>query len=103
MNILVPENSLPRALSVIVTNDALEVHWSDGWRIAVPLSWYPRLCHATEAERANWRLIGGGEGIHWPAVEEDLSIESLIAGRPSMESQPSLARWLKSREHRPVK
>jgi hypothetical protein len=55
------------------------------------------LLHGSDEERGNWRLIGNGEGIHWEALDEDISIESLIAGRPSMESEDSLAKWLKSR------
>lgn len=64
-----------------------------GW-----LAWYPRLLHGTAEERRHWRLIGQGAGIHWPELDEDLSIEGLILGRPSSESVQSLQRWLKSRE-----
>lgn len=68
-----------------------------GCSIGVPLAWYPRLWHGTEAERANWRLIGRGVGIHWPELDEDISAEGLILGRPSNESQRSLQSWLDSR------
>ncbi|MFH1177816.1 MAG: DUF2442 domain-containing protein, partial [Acidobacteriota bacterium] len=54
-------------------------------KISVPLVWFPRLLHATPAARKNWRLIGGGEGIHWPDVDEDLSVEGLLLGMPSAE------------------
>jgi hypothetical protein len=64
----------------------------------VPLAWYPRLLHGTLEERDNWRLIGSGEGVHWPDLDEDLSIDSLISGRPSGESQASLKRWLETRK-----
>jgi len=64
----------------------------------VPLAWYPRLSHGSEAERTNWRLVGQGEGIHWPDLDEDISIESLLAGRASGESQSSLEQWLRSRK-----
>jgi len=83
---------------VTVTNDSLVVDLKDGRAVSAPLAWYPRLLHGTPEERDNWRLIGGGEGIHWPDLDEDLSIESLISGRPSGESQASLKRWLETRK-----
>src|SRR3989454_1832034 len=86
------------AKRVSVTDDALTVDLLDGRTVSVPLSWYPRLAHATPAERANWRLIGRGEGIHWPDLDEDISVAGLLAGRPSGESQSSLRRWLESRQ-----
>jgi len=85
------------ALEVRVTDDTLSVDLTDGRSLAVPLAWYPRLSHATPAERANWRLIGSGEGIHWPDLDEDVSVEGLLAGRRSGESQESLGRWLAQR------
>ena len=86
-----------RAFGLSVTDEALTVDLLDGRRISVPLGWYPRLLHGTPAERAHWRLIQGGEGIHWPYLDEDISVESLILGRPSGESQTSLERWLSGR------
>lgn len=77
----------PRAQDVRVTEDELEVSLTDGRRIAVPLVWYPRLLHATAAQRANWQLLGDGEGIHWPDVDEDLSVEGLLRGSPSPEAR----------------
>ena len=71
----------------------LEVRLTDGRVLAVPLAWFPRLAHGTPAERANWRLIGGGEGIQWPDLDEDISLESLLAGRRSTETQESLRAW----------
>ena len=88
----------PRAQSVIVTEDSLTVDLVDGRTVSVPVSWYPRLSHATASERENWRLISQGEGIHWPDLDEDISVEGLLGGRPSGESQLSLKRWLASRE-----
>ncbi len=85
---------LPFASSAVVTDDTLTVELSDGRSVSVPLAWYPRLLHATAAERLKWRLIAQGEGIHWPDVDEDISVSSLIAGRPSAESAASLQRWL---------
>lgn len=87
----------PTAKRVIVTDDMLTVDLSDGRTISVPLAWFPRLAHGTAAERAKWTLIGGGEGIRWPDLDEDISVESLLAGRRSGETQDSLRRWLHSR------
>ena len=66
----------------------------DGRTITVPVTWFPRLAYGTESERANWRLIGGGHGIHWPDLDEDLSVESLLTGRRSPESESSLTKWM---------
>ena len=87
-----------RALQVSVTEDELVVDLVDGRTVVVPLAWYPRLVHGTHQERNRWRQIGRGVGIHWPDLDEDISIEGLLAGRPSGESQRSLKRWLESRE-----
>ncbi len=86
------------ALRVTLTDDSLAVDLSDGRTVSVPLVWYPRLLHGSPRERNNWRLIAGGEGIHWPDLDEDLSVEGIILGRASGESQASLKRWLESRE-----
>jgi len=88
------------AENVQVTKDTLSVNLSDGRTIAVPLEWFPRLLHATSKEKHNWRLIGKGQGIHWEDIDEDVSIEGLIAGRPSGESQVSFKKWLKQRQSR---
>jgi hypothetical protein len=88
----------PLATAVVVTEDALIVDLNDGRTVSVPLAWYPRLLHASTAERNNWRLIALGEGMHWPDLEEDISVASIIAGRPSAESPSSLQRWLASRK-----
>src|SRR5713226_4972047 len=86
-----------RAVDVKVTDDELTVQLEDGRRLAVPLAWYPRLLHGSKRERARWRFIGRGIGIHWPALDEDISVEGLLAGRHSGESQGSFKRWLESR------
>jgi len=83
---------------VSVTEDALVVELVDGRTITVPLAWYPRLAHGSPNERADWRFIGEGEGIHWPQLDEDISIEGLLAGRRSGETQASLRRWLELRK-----
>ncbi len=103
MTILAIEMDIPYAESVRVTKDALTVDLSDGRTISVPLGWYPRLMHATPNERKNWRLIGRGQGIHWEDIDEDISIEGLLAGRPSGESQKSFKKWLQARTSRPTK
>lgn len=87
----------PLATGVEVREEALVVELSDGRTISVPLVWYPRLLHGSVAERRRWRLVGGGEGVHWEDLDEDISVEGLLAGRPSSESQRSLKRWLESR------
>ena len=92
------EVRLAVARDATVTGDTLTVELSDGRTIAVPLAWYPRLIHATKKERGNWRLIGKGQGIHWPDLDEDVSVEGLLAGRPSGESQESFRRWLEVRQ-----
>jgi hypothetical protein len=94
---------VPDALDVKVSEDTLSVDLTDGRTISVPLGWYPRLEHANPKERANWRFIGKGEGIHWEDIDEDVSIEGLLAGKPSGESQTSFKRWLKARQAPPTR
>ena len=83
------ELEIPSAENVTVTDDTLSVDLSDGRTISVPTAWYPRSSHAEPKERENWRLIGGGHGIHWEDIDEDLSVEGLLAGKSSGESQQS--------------
>jgi len=83
---------------VTINEETLSVDLADGRSIAVPLAWFPRLAHGSPAERSKWRLIAGGEGIHWPDLDEDISVASLLAGRKSGESRESLQRWLQNRE-----
>ena len=97
MSISANELVRPAATHVSVSETTIDIALSDGRSLSVPISWYPRLEHGTEAERNNWRLIGSGLGIHWPDFDEDISVEALIAGRPSNESQASLSKWLESR------
>jgi len=94
------EIHVPNAESVAITEDALTVELSDGRTLSVPLVWFPRLLHATSEERDNWRFIGKGQGIHWEDIDEDISIENLLAGKSSGESQTSLKKWLQSRKSR---
>ena len=85
------------ATEVSVTNDTLAFELADGRFISAPLAWYPRLFHGTVEERSRWRLIGQGLGVHWPDLDEDISVENLLVGRPSTESQDSLKKWLAQR------
>jgi hypothetical protein len=84
----------------MMTKDTLSVDLSDGRTISVPLAWFPRLLHATPAEKKNWRLIGKGQGVHWEDIDEDISVEGLLAGRRSGESQNSFKKWLEQRSAR---
>jgi hypothetical protein len=85
------------ATHVKLSDDTVSLELSDGRTISAPLAWYPRLAHATPQERGSWRLIGGGRGIHWPAIDEDISVANLLAGQPSAESQSSFKKWMASR------
>ena len=97
------ELEVPTVESVTVTDDTLTVDLSDGRSIAAPLAWFPRLLHGTPAERKNWRLIGKGQGLHWMDIDEDISVEGLLAGKPSGESQASFRKWLAARRSRLAK
>lgn len=88
------------AENVTLSDDTLSVDLSDGRSISVPLAWYPRLSHASSAERKRWRLIGRGSGIHWDDLDEDISVDGLLAGKRSGESQASFSRWLAKRSSR---
>src|SRR5262249_41158212 len=97
MSSLPSEISLAQAVSVSVNEDELAVDLSDGRTIITPVAWFPRLRHATQKERANCRLIGRGVGIHWPDLDEDVSIANLLLGQRSGESQQSFKKWLDRR------
>ena len=81
----------PRAIEVAVSEDELTVVIADGRRIAVPLAWFPRLLNATPEERSKFEILGGGVGIHWPKVDEDLSVEGLLRGIRAPENSPHVA------------
>ena len=98
MNTLAAEIQTVKGSNVVVSEDTLTVELADGRSLSVPIAWYPRLFHGSQQERENWELIGDGEGIHWPDLDEDISVEGLILGRPSGESQRSLQRWLDGRK-----
>ena len=94
------ETGATTADEVRITREFIVVDLSDGRTIKVPLSWYPRLQHGTAKERENWRLVGGGTGIHWPDLDEDVSVDGLLSGHPSGESPSSFSKWLASRPKR---
>lgn len=85
------------AKAVRVSREALTVELHDGRTVSVPIAWYPRLAHGSMKERQQWEFIGPGIGIHWPALDEDISIDGLLKGVPSGESPESFTRWLSSR------
>lgn len=90
----------PIAVAVTVTNEHIAVSLANGRVITAPLEWYPRLVHAVPQERNNYELLGHGTAIAWPDIDEYLSVESILAGRSSGESQQSLQRWLSLRENK---
>ena len=97
MTTLAIELRMSSVQNVTVTEDSLTVDLSDGRTLSVPLTWFPRLLHGTPEERNHWRLIGDGEGIHWEDLDEDISVENLILGKPSGEGQKSFKKWLETR------
>ena len=96
------EIEIPAAENILVTDDTLHVDLSGGRTISVPLAWYPRLTYASRAEQNNWRLIGKGLGIRWEDLDEDISVEGLLIGKPSGESQTSFKEWLEKRSPRSI-
>jgi hypothetical protein len=102
MTTLVIDSAARKATGVRLTEDTLIVDLADGRTVSAPLAWYPRLLQGSPAERARHRLIGDGEGIHWPDLDEDVSVENILAGRVSGESSKSFERWLKARSSRTV-
>ena len=97
MSTLVTERDV-FAQSVRFSEDSMTVLLDDGRALSVPLVWYPRLLDGSEEERRHYELIGRGEGIHWPELDGDISVEGLLAGRRSAESAGSLGRWKQRRE-----
>jgi hypothetical protein len=88
----------PAAAQVEVSDHRLTIHLTDGRTISVPLEWYPRLTHASRAERENWEILGEGYALEWPDLDEFIGVEGLIAGHRSGESPQSFARWMHQRE-----
>lgn len=89
---------MPLIVNVTLSDDTIEVELNDGRSIAAPISWYPRLQLGSKEERKAWRLIASGQGIHWDMLDEDISVEGLISGTPSMEKSSSLNRWIERRK-----
>ena len=86
------------ATKISFSADAFTVHLNDGRHLVIPLVWYPRLLAGKKDEREHYFLIGEGEGIHWPDIDEDIQVEALLAGRSSQENQTSLKKWLQKRQ-----
>lgn len=99
------EFAIPNIQHVAITDESIVVELEDGRTLTAPLCWFPRISHATPAERSNWRLIGPGIGIHWDDLDEDVSVEGLLLGKRSGESQRSFERWLakKTPQHAEVR
>ena len=97
MTISAPETEPGTAMQLTFGRDRFTVRFSDGTTLTVPIGWYPRLQHASTRERSQWRLVGDGAGLHWPDLVQDISLQSLLAGRRSMESEKSFAKWLAAR------
>lgn len=87
-----------RVTHVRVTGETLTVDLADGRTVTAPLTWFPRLVHATTKERANWRLVGAGRGVRWADLDEDIPVSNLLVGQPSSESESSVQKWLETRE-----
>ena len=100
MSSLAVEVQEPRGKSVKVSDEGLTVDLVDGRTIMVPLGWFPRLWHGTPQERNHFEIFGDGAYIHWPDLDEDLTVAGLLAGQRSGESAQSLKKWLDSRKTR---
>lgn len=85
------------AVAITVTEDTLTTRLSDRRTISAPLAWYPRLVHATPEERDNWEIHAEGQHLHWPDLDEDISMEMLLTGQRSGESRRSFKQWLKAK------
>jgi hypothetical protein len=88
---------LRRVKAVNLNKDDLSLELEDGRIVSVPITWYPRLVHGTEAERQNFQISGAGFGIHWPELDEDIGVAGLLLGKKSTESPESFQRWLARR------
>ena len=97
MNTVMIEINKAKAKKITLSDDTIIIDLEDGRTISAPIAWYPRLLYGTKKERNNWRLIGDGEGIHWPDLDEDISIDNIIFGKSSGESQQSFKKWLDNR------
>ena len=87
----------PVAVKVTMMAERFVVDLEDGRSLVVPLAWYPRLLHGSEAERQNWQILGDGYAIEWPDLDEHIGVEGLLAGHRSGESERSWNQWLQKR------
>jgi Protein of unknown function (DUF3532). len=94
--------ALPRIIGVIIIDDTLSADLEDGRTISVPVGWYPRLAYGTQVERSTFQISGGGYGIYWPDLDEDLGVEGLLLGKRSTESASSFKQWLEQRKARGI-
>ena len=99
MHSLETDKTVAKARQVEVSASHLIIFLVDGRKLSVPLEWFPRLVHGNPSERIRYELIGGGTGIHWPLLDEDISVEGLLAGHRSGESPSSIKRWLAARSN----
>jgi hypothetical protein len=97
MTTSVLETNKVRAARVSITDEFLSIELADGRSLNVPLNWFPRLKHGTAEERQDCQIVGGGRGIHWPQLDEDISVVALMNGQKSAETPASIAAWLCSR------
>ncbi len=97
MSSLAAEKQGARAQNILISDDSLQIDLTDGRTTIVPLMWYPRLWYGTPEERNNYQIIGDGEYIHWPELDEDLTVSGILAGYISAESPSSLKKWLDKR------
>lgn len=94
------ELDVPAVQSVSIGKDHFTFHLADGRSVSAPLDWFPRLRHGSVRERRNWQLTGAAFGVHWPDLDEDISVENMILGRKSGESARSFQAWLERRPRR---
>jgi len=97
MELLIPSSGRVTAVHVGFDGATINIRLSDWRTLTAPLGWYPRLSSASASERAEWRLVGRGAGIHWPSIDEDISVDPLHAGRRSQEAPASFEHWLVGR------
>jgi len=90
----------PLAIGISFYDENMVVELADGRSLRIPLEWYPRLFHGAPKERQNWQLLGDGDAIEWPDLDEHIGVEGLLAGRRSVESQKSIQKWLSLRGNR---
>lgn len=96
MNTVMIEINKAKAKKITLSDDTIIIDLEDGRTISAPIAWYPRLLYGTKKERNNWLFIGDGEGIHWLDLDEDISVDNILFGKSSGESQRSFKKWLEN-------